>query len=130
MEPPLSVCQRLLKNTYISTNVNDSGDENSRGSGSEGTWQVLSASQRASLEKRGFVVVDGFAPAELAAKAYEEVSFVNERVRVYIVDEEQLCYDIAFIGCLALIRLSRFSKWQKHNIGYCTRPGSNYNRKV
>ncbi|CAN0245396.1 unnamed protein product, partial [Scytosiphon promiscuus] len=60
MEPPLSVCQRLLR-------------VDADGGGSSGPWLVLSDAQRASLSQRGFVVVDGLAPANLAAEAYEEV---------------------------------------------------------
>lgn len=60
MEPPLSVCQRLLK---------DDG-------GGDGPWLVLSDSQRASLSQRGFAVLDGLAPASLAAEAYEEASII------------------------------------------------------
>ncbi|CAM9149897.1 unnamed protein product, partial [Hapterophycus canaliculatus] len=62
MEPPLSVCQRLLR-----------GDaDGAGGCGSSGPWLVLSAGQRASLSYRGFAVLDGLAPARLAAEAYEE----------------------------------------------------------
>lgn len=63
MEPPLSVCQRLLKD-------DDDGDNDDCG-----PWLVISADQRASLRQRGFVVLDGLAPADLAAEAYEEASF-------------------------------------------------------
>ncbi|CAM9575404.1 unnamed protein product [Ectocarpus sp. 13 AM-2016] len=63
MEPPLSVCQRLLK---------DDG-------GGDGPWLVLSDSQRASLSQRGFAVLDGLAPASLAAEAYEEASLATAR---------------------------------------------------
>ncbi|CAM9836152.1 unnamed protein product [Ectocarpus sp. 12 AP-2014] len=63
MEPPLSVCQRLL---------NDDG-------GGDGPWLVLSDSQRASLSQRGFAVLDGLAPTSLAAEAYEEASFATAR---------------------------------------------------
>lgn len=54
------MCQRLLK---------DDG-------GGDGPWLVFSDSQRASLSQRGFAVLDGLAPASLAAEAYEEASFV------------------------------------------------------
>lgn len=60
MEPPLSVCQRLLKNAE--------NDENIGGGG----WRVLSAKQRTSLSERGFVIIDALAPEDLAAQAYEE----------------------------------------------------------
>lgn len=63
MEPPLSVCQRLLKAVEE--------DETDEGHGVP--WRVLSSDQRASLRERGFVVVDGLAPPDLAAEAYEEV---------------------------------------------------------
>lgn len=63
MEPPLSVCQRLLK-------ADDTGDD-----GDCDPWLVLSADQRASLRQRGFAVLDGLAPADLATEAYEEASF-------------------------------------------------------
>ncbi|CAB1105647.1 unnamed protein product [Ectocarpus sp. CCAP 1310/34] len=63
MEPPLSVCQRLLK---------DDG-------GGDGPWLVLSDSQRASLSQRGFTVLDRLAPASLAADAYDEASFAIAR---------------------------------------------------
>ncbi|CAM9781379.1 unnamed protein product, partial [Ectocarpus fasciculatus] len=63
MEPPLSVCQRLLK---------DDG-------GGDGPWLVLSDSQRASLSQRGFAVLDGLAAASLAAEAYKEASFATAR---------------------------------------------------
>lgn len=63
MEPPLSVCQRLLR-----------GDaDGGGGGGSSSPWLVLSDAQRASLSHRGFAVVDGLAPTSLAAEAYEEV---------------------------------------------------------
>ena len=63
MEPPLSVCQRLLR----AAEDDDGGDQ--RG----GPWRVLTAEQRLSLRQRGFVVVDEVAPRELVAEAYEEV---------------------------------------------------------
>ncbi|CAM9808552.1 unnamed protein product [Ectocarpus sp. 6 AP-2014] len=63
MEPPLSVCQRLLKD--------DGGDDD--------PWLVLSDSQRASLRQRGFAVLDGLTPTSLAAEAFEEASFATAR---------------------------------------------------
>lgn len=66
MEPPLSVCQRLLKNVERNGN-------SGHGLGEGGRWKALSASQRSTLRNRGFVVVDGLVPVELAAEAYFEV---------------------------------------------------------
>ncbi|CAN0432041.1 unnamed protein product, partial [Laminaria digitata] len=37
-------------------------------------WRVLTSDQRASLRENGFVVVDGVAPVDLAAEAYEEAT--------------------------------------------------------
>lgn len=68
MEPPLSVCQRLFKEDQ------DVEDSDEVGEGDDGSWLVLSASQRSCLRQCGFVVLDALAPASLAAEAYEEVS--------------------------------------------------------
>lgn len=64
MEPPLSVCQRLFK---------ADGEDGADDAGGA-PWFVLTASQRASLRRRGFAVLDGLAPPGLAAEAYEEAS--------------------------------------------------------
>lgn len=76
MEPPLSVCQRLLKGVPT-TRYNDGNrircipkqqdkQENTP------AWRVLSASQRESLSRRGFTIVDDIAPLDLVAEAYDE----------------------------------------------------------
>lgn len=73
MEPPLSVCQRLFKAEEEEGENQDAEEKGGKGDGNDGSWLVLSASQRSSLRQRGFVVLDALAPAALAAEAYDEV---------------------------------------------------------
>lgn len=68
MEPPLSVCQRLLKTPPKILEEVDAGD----GEAGVDAWRILSPEQRQSLSQRGFVVLDSLAPVELASEAYDE----------------------------------------------------------